>query len=293
MGLFNFAWAVIFLYFGISHLQIMLGGTICFFYFLPIVASLTLYCKDYAKILWSINSTFVGIVLVNYLQLYFYNHSFNNLLILAFMICVPFNFVFCGYFYLIQSLLISPKSKLIENSEDMKVFKYFIAYTALMIALPIVLTLPLMDCIGRDKNYIKDGLEIVSGIFVSAILLFLYESRKISKETINYFARPLPRLTWRVEKVKIIIGISTLIFIIFSAINELKIRQHWFIWSESIAILIVNIMILLKFGQIIFMPINAQRDRPENFYFPVFKNKIIIIIVLSIIFSSVCELIGK
>ncbi len=209
------------------------------------------------------------------------------------MICVPFNFVFCGYFYLIQSLLISPKSKLIENSEDMKVFKYFIAYTALMIALPIVLTLPLMDCIGRDKNYIKDGLEIVSGIFVSAILLFLYESRKISKETINYFARPLPRLTWRVEKVKIIIGISTFIFIIFSAINELKIRQHWFIWSESIAILIVNIMILLKFGPIIFMPINAQRDRPENFYFPVFKNKIIIIIVLSIIFSSVCELIGK
>lgn len=293
MGLFNAIWATIFLYYGTSYLQTMLGGTIYFFYSLPIISSLTLFNKDYAKILWSINSTFIGIVLVNYLHSYFNIYHFNNnLLILAFMLCIPFNFIFCGYFYLILSFLISPKSKVIENSEDMKAFKYFIAYTALMITLPIILTLPLMDCLGCKKNIINNGVEIASGIFVSAILLFLYESRKISKETINYFAMPLPRITWGIEKVKIIIGIGMLIFIIFSAINELKIRQQWFIWSESIAILIANVLILLKFGQIIFMPANVQRERPGNFYFPFLKKKLITIIILSLVFSSVCELTG-
>ena len=281
MGLFIAAWATIFLYFGISCLQTMLGGTIWFFYLLPIIAALTLLNRNYAKIFWSVNSTFLGIVLVNYLHSYFNIHYFNiNLLILAYLIFIPFSFVFCGYFYLIQSLLISTTSKVIKNSEDMKAFKYFIAYTTVMISAPIVLTLPLIDCLGHNRNIVSNGFEIASGLFVSTILMLLIQSRKISKETINYFAMPIPSITWSIEKVKKIIGIGTLIFIIFSAIAELKIRQHWFIWSESIAILVVNILVLLKFGQVIFMPINVQRERPINFYFPVLKNRIITIITL-------------
>jgi len=293
-GLFNLAWAAIFLYFGIRDLQTILGGTICFFYFLPIIAILTLRYREYAKILWSVNLTFIGIVLVNYLHSYFSIHSITiNFLVLAYVIFIPFSFVFYGYLYLIQSLLVSPKSRVIENSEDMKTFKYFRAYTTLMISVPIILTLPIIDCFGHNKDIVSNGFEVASGLFISTMLMLLMQSRKISKETINYFAKPIPRTMWSLEKVKKIISIGTIVFIIFSAINELKIRQHWFIWSESIAILVMNILVLLKFGQVIFMPINIQGERPINFYFPVLKNRIITIITLSIVFMVVCALISQ
>jgi len=293
-SLLNLLWALIFLYFGILDLQKTLGGAICFFYFLPIIAFLALRYKDYAKILWSINSTFIGIVLVNYLHSYFSIHFINiNILKLAFVIFIPLSFIFCGYFYLLLSILIPDVSEVSKNSEDTKAFKYFISYATLMMSVPVILVLPLMSCIGHNKNVINNSFEIVSGVFVFTILLLLYKSRKIPKETINYFSRPIPRLSSSVEKVKIIICIGTLIFIILSAGYELKIRQHWLIWSESIAILVVNIMILLKFGLIIFMPINVQRERPSNFYFPVLKKDIIVIIILSIFLALICALISK
>jgi hypothetical protein len=288
MGFFVILWSTILIYFGFTNLRGMLGGAIWFFYILPFIFVLSPHNKDYAKVLWSIAATFIGIVAVNYLHSYFNIHYFNfHLLILAYVIFVPFSFIFLGCYCSIQSFLLPVTSKEIENDENMEKFRYFMGYYFLMITVTMGLTVPLLMYFGSYKNVNSIAFEISSFVFALGMLSVLFESRKISKETVNYFAKPIRRLNMNVKKVRKIIIIGTLLFIICSAIDELKSRQHWLIWFGSIAILLTNVSLLCKFGQIIFLPINNKKERPDNFYLPLMKNKIIIVAVLSMIFFLV------
>jgi len=294
MGLFNILWATIFVYIGFTDLQKMLGGTIWFFYCLPLVVSLTLYNKDYAKITWSIASIFIGIVVVNYLHSYFIIHYFNfDLLILTYLVFVPASLIYFGCYLSIQAFLLPVTSKQIENPEDMEKFRYFMGFFALMISVTMVLTMSLLFYLESYNTVNSIAFEISSCIFALGMLSVLFGSRNISKETINYFAKPIPRINFNARKALKLIIIGTFMFIIFSAIDELKSRGHWLIWSGSIAILVTNISLLCKFGQVIFLPINNQRERPNNFYLPLMKDIVPLVVVLSVLFAFVVSFLAS
>jgi hypothetical protein len=287
-GIFIVLWSAIFIAFGVMQLKIMLGGSIWFFYILPLLFLLSSYNKDYAKITWSIASTFIGIVVVNYLHSYFIIHYFNfNIMALVYVIFVPFSLIFLGSCLSIQTFLLPVTSKQIENYEDMEKFRYFIGYLFFMISVAMALTIPLLFYLESCKTVNSIAFEICSFVFALGMLSVLFESRNISKETINYFAKSIPRINFNARKALKLITIGTIVFIIFSAIDELISRGHWLIWSGSMAILVTNISLLYKFGQVIFLPINNQRERPNNFYLPLMKSKVFIVTAFLLLFCLV------
>ncbi|MBN1664039.1 MAG: hypothetical protein JW943_10605, partial [Deltaproteobacteria bacterium] len=101
-------------------------------------------------------------------------------------------------------------------------------------------------------------------------------------DTLIYFSKPFSRFNIDINKVKKYLFGGTLIFIIFSVLGEQYQRKQWTIWCETIILLIINNLLLSKYGRVLFEDIYKKHRfiRPDNPYLPSVKSRKTVILFL-------------
>lgn len=292
VSIFTLIWILSFIYIGVADIHIMLGGVVVFFYMLPIASFLSLKYRELAAVIWSKILILSGFVIVNYLHSYFMTkHVDINFFMLIYVILIPVWFVLCGFFYMIQSFLQSVHAKQYKEPGDTKIIKYFLGFMALLIGASLLIVVPLLDYFGNRQDINSIGYEVGMGAAVITFLYFLLESRRVTDETLNYFARPFHRYRVNLKKIKKYLILVTCIFITISLLDELYYRKHWMIWGETIILFIISNIVLFRFGKVIFMPPISANERPDKMYLPSVRSKrTVIIIAICLIFAMVCAI---
>ena len=122
------------------------------------------------------------------------------------------------------------------------------------------------------RNINSLGYQIALGGLIIGSLVFLFEARRIPMETLNYFARPITRFNTDIKKVKKYLVISTLVILFLSSDFE-TFRGHWIMWGETVIAFLIYVVLLFKFGQILFIPSMPRTERPRKIYLPSMKSK--------------------
>ncbi len=295
--IFILLFALSFVYIGVAVLSKMLGGAMFIYYLLPVgIAVAALKNKEYAKILWSVVLTYSGLVLVNYVHSYFtYNQEYFTFFTLIYLILIPVWFISLGYGCTIQSFLLPVNAEAIERKEDSDAFRYYLAgVVATMGVIPMAMTIPLLDLWRNASDINSIGYEIGLGIFILSNIYLLFESRKITKETLNYFAKPFRRFDTDAKKIKKCFILGTLFLVISSAGKEWIYRGHWIIWGETMALFIMYNLLLFKLGQVLFLAVSSHIESPSTIYLPSVKGKkLIIMIIFTCLFAILCAFIGQ
>jgi len=290
---FLIVWTICLVYIGIPDIYQILGGSTGFYFLLPIIVCINLAYKKLSKLLWAIIFTLIVLIIVNYLYSYFINNSINfKSLTRVYVIWVPVCLILLGYALTMQNFIVFEKKDGLPRKEDIEAISNFSKFLLATFFIPLSLTIPFVFFSGsfpgiRNVNSLL--YQIAMGWFIVGGLIFIFETRKIPIETLNYFAMPIDRFLIDTKKAKKVLTISTLIFVIFSSSWEIY-RAHWVMWIESVIVFLIYVLTLYRFGRIIFVPSTSSTQRPTNIYLPSIKSRrtiIIGVIFLGLFFSIV------
>ncbi|CAB1058708.1 hypothetical protein D1BOALGB6SA_3465 [Olavius sp. associated proteobacterium Delta 1] len=144
-----------------------------------------------------------------------------------------------GYTCTLESLLIFNKRHDLERNEDSEALQYFTGFYVAVFTIPLLCTIAIILQFGQLRTITSLAYQTaLCGLIVGG-LIFLFEARKISIETLRYFAKPTPIFSVNVTKVKKSLLIGILVFIVFSVLNEYQYRRHWIIFSETLFLFII------------------------------------------------------
>ncbi len=187
--LFLFAWTTVFMLLGIQGLQRHLGGTVIFFYLLPIIPMLKFKQKYrvLSTVLWALVVFIIFIEIVNYLSMWFiYNQDvIINKTFETYMLAVPLILMASPYDMLIELCFNICPTRIAIIYEVPKLLRQLAGVSISAFIITIAMLFPLMiKPINILSNVYASG--YVFGLFafiLGSVWLFVY-IRDIDNETL-------------------------------------------------------------------------------------------------------------
>ena len=267
-GLFIILWAICIIFFGIPELYKYLGGSTGFYFLLPLVVCVNFKYRALTKLLWSITLTLIGLITINALHSYFsINHKEYGFFTLTYVVSIPLGCVMAGYVLTVQSFLV------FDKKEDIQDLGYFGGFLVAVFLVPLLCVIPYLDQLKEIGNINNLGYQIGLGVSIISGLVFLIEIKDTTVEMLNYLAKPLVRFGTTISKARKILFISVMIFLAIFSLSELNYRGHWIIWIETVFVFIIYILVLYKFGKILFEKSVERNHRLKVIYLPSIKSK--------------------
>jgi len=284
-------WSLPFIVFDIQHIFTMLGGSFELYILLPIIAALGLTRKTSSRLIWSILLTIFGLVLINYAHSYFLlNHIEFKPIKRIYVVLIPIVIILSGFLYTYYSFISVRRLKNKNRNDNRKVIANFNALFTLLFILPLFFTIPILFRSNTFFNINSLGYNVALAGFLISGFLFLFEVRKIPMSTIHYFTKPIEKIDVNFKKMKKYLLILFIILFILSIGKEFIYRKHWLIWSETIFILIIYFLMLMKLTEVLFAPKELPDNGITNIYLPSIREKrniikgIVLFIILILIF---------
>lgn len=268
ISLFLILWAICIVFFGIPELYNLLGGSTGLYFLLPLVVCVSFKYRALTKLVWSIILTLVGLIIVNALYSYFsFNHKELDFFTLTYVVSIPLGCVIAGYVLTIQSFLVFGEK---ENIEDLS---YFGGFLVAVFIVPLLCVIPYLDQLKELRNINNLGYQIALGGLIISGIVFLIETKDTTTEMLNYLAKPLVRFDTNVSKVRKMLSIGVMLFLVICLHWEFNYRGDWIIWTETVFVFIIYIFVLYKFGKILFKTSDKSDHRLKAIYLPSIKSK--------------------
>ena len=278
-SIFIFIWTIFCVYVGFPKLSKMLGGVTILYLILPIIALVSLKYKKLAQLLWGIVLTLVSLIAINYLYSYFSNYAKEiNFFTRIYIVWIPAVSVLVGFTLTLNSLLRTSPRDDSKTGDESIALKNFFLFFIMILTTPLLVVIPYLQ-LRTLGNINAIGYQFALGALILGGSIFLLQTRKIPVETLDHFAKPVHRFHTNTRKIRRIIAIGALIFLILSAANELKYRDAWLIWTESVILIGIYTLFLYKFGQICFRPIASHNDVLVRLYLPSIRDRKNMIII--------------
>jgi len=273
-------WVAILIYIGLPELFGMLGGCAVLFLLLPLVVVMTLNHKNYSKLLWAVFFSFMGYILVNYLYSYYVTEYKNyRFLTTSYLIFLPLYCIPIGYWLTISCLIKDYKSKEIVDDTDRKVLLNFLQFCIATLLIPPLFVIQFIVVLEDNRNVISSCYLIGLCIVGISNFVFLVKMRRVSLETLNYFSKPIQRFTSNIANVRKWFIIGTITMLMFAFGLECIYRNQWLILLVTAIAFVMHVAVLSRLGNILFVPIAIDGERPSNLYLPSIRGKQSIIIL--------------
>jgi hypothetical protein len=192
----------------------------------------------------------------------------------------PIGIILIGVGATMQYFLPFDSMHTMKKKEDILTLRHYFVFLMLALMIPTMLAIPIVDLLKGLDHINSISYLVILGLFTIGCLVIVLKTRKVSLETLNYFSKPIPRFNVDVKKAKKWLTSSIIVFVLFSLGMEFIYRKQWLIWSETIISFIIYVFILFKFGAILFIPIQSNRDHQINTYLPSIKSKQTIFVIL-------------
>lgn len=178
-----------------------------------------------------------------------------------------------GYIFNVYFFLSSPNNSNSLSEKEKKSLRNFVGFLVAVFWIPVLSIIPILELLKSLKNINSIGYQIALGGLITGGILFLFEANKIPLEVINYFSKPMERFDMDKRKIRNYLLFGTIVFFFVSSYWEVLYRGHYIIWLQSYTTLVIWVMILYKFGTVIFIPIEPNRIRSEKVYLPSIKSR--------------------
>jgi hypothetical protein len=265
-----------------------------FYLILPIIVIFPIAYRELAKILWSVILTIVGFFIVNYLFSYFFlSPKSYHFLISIYIIYLSIGCILFGYIFTLQSFLPIGTRDTIERTPDTDAIRYFNGFFVAIFLLPLFTTMSSLAFYGKVHEIysLSFGYQYALGSLIFGGVIFLLEFLRVPIKTLNYFSKPLYRFKADKSKITKYLIIGMIIFLIFSATNELQFRRNWILWSETMILFILYFSLILKLGAILYEPTPSSMKKPSEVKLPSLKDKGNAILIGFLIFVDCISLI--
>ncbi len=288
--LVTMVWALVLIGMGISEAYSTLGGCMIIYWIIPVLLfSSSKRNKYIRKIIWSTFLTILGILLVNYLQ-QFYIGTFSKypVLILSYIIYLPILIIYIGFICLIRSVLRSREEGKSGSEEDKIRLKNFDLFLITFMSITLF-SIPVVLCFKYSKSI--SGYEIALIVFIIAAVHVILEMNNMSPYAIKYYGKNLQKLPTPTGRTKKYILVVISIMFIISLLDEYFFRGNWLLWFESVLIIIIYFILVLKFRVILVESIKPVSK--TGLYLPSGKDlKTVIVISFGLIITIACALFG-
>lgn len=258
-------WAASIVCAGIPGIFGTLGGSAGIFIILPLLFIKTLGYRGYERIVWSIIFTSLGLILINYLYSIFLNKEITIKGILgAYIVYLPLIFIGAGIITTLFSFLVAHVDIVNDETErDCKIIHNIGGFSLITLAgIPLfsILFMLLISDLGWNHIY---STSYVVGLFllIAGEIIFLAKIMNISIQTLNHFARPIPRGSLNIMRKRNRLWIYVVVILLYSTMLELRYRGNVIIWTETAIILSGYATIIFRLSQILLMPLEIKGEQ--------------------------------
>jgi hypothetical protein len=282
-------WIAVLYSIGIPNILSSLGGSAGFYFAIPLIIIVAVKFRELAKLIWCVILTLFGLIASNFFYSYLINHSksINPILLIA-IIWFSSLFILSGIALALHYFLDFKNKGYLNRKEkdDSEVLRYFSAFFTAIFHTPLLITIPIILGVGRLKSAPDIGYQIAFGCLILGGTIFLIELIKVPIETLNYYAKPIPRFKADIKKIKKKFEIGILMFLVIFLYLEIKYRGFWIFGIETTILFIIFSILLYKFSTIFFIPFSETNERPVQTDLPSMKKpiNIVFVAIISMVF---------
>jgi hypothetical protein len=261
-------WVIGLVHLGVPGIFTKLGGSSVFYFILPLVVCANFRFKPLTKLIWTCVFTLLGFVLVNYLYSYFLENPHQyHLLLRVFLIWIPSSLVAFGFWGIMAFFWISGVTAEFEKKDHFQAFKGFAMLCGGAFSISVTVTVLIIMALGKEYP-VASGYVVAFGSLIASQLFLVLLISEAPLATLNYFAKPVHRFDGNIIRVRNRTIIGTSILLLVSLHWEMEFRGCWFIWGETIILLVLYLVFLYQFARILFLPEMSSSDRLPYFGLP-------------------------